>query len=1048
MRGIIGFLSALLAVFCLNTALVADSDKDISDGELLGNSKGAHSEMFDQSSHEECMKGCMTVKEWQAKVKTVQPVKCELKFGQRSYNAYKTDRLYCIIVNDSLYDDIDSMLTQYVDDVAGEDFIDTIEVYTWSGGTPDSLRAFLQDKYENDGLVGTLFIGDLPIATFFQDNIMEPYFLTDELYFEMDAVWADTNNDGIYDSLFCDSLEGYKQDIWFGRLTASPLVYTGETEDALVNKYFSKNHDYRLGELNIEHRSLFYGYCDLSTEGIAEYRTILRPAYKKQTWICDSSVVCGNHYQSILSQGYEFVEVHSHGSYTGHSFYGEGTQFIIADLVDSTDMKAHLIYSGSCSSGRYTEEDYLAGWYIFAHDYGLNCIAKTNTTAGGTSRAFHESIGNGTSIGVTILNIARSGTVLQKPEKPSIHILFGDPTLRYVFCDVADGDTDSDQVADDCDNCPDSANTNQTDTDNDYWGNACDTCTDTDDDGYGNPGYANNTCPDDNCPDVANADQTDADGDGIGDACDTCTDTDGDGYGNPGYAANTCALDNCPDVYNDGQEDSDSDSVGNVCDNCPTVSNSNQYNHDGDSLATACDNCPYTYNQNQTDTDSDDVGDSCDCYLATDSTWYKIYNFSSNDALFSLEESYSGDLFAAGQIGDSNTAMFAIDFNSCGQIIWYDTLSGFNAYNKANFCHQTRDSSKIIVGSHIGPNYVQQFATIKTDSNNDISWEAIISAQWGREGFSACSDLNNGSVTVGHWKETELNGQGLVVTRVADSTGSKSAYSFGSQGDILYDIILTADSHYIAVGSKLVNGQYTAWILKLDTEIELVWEATPGIDTAYNVAIYGVTESPFGGYVITGTRTDASDNNDIITMFIDADSTLSNTVTFGSSGADDVCKAIQTTSDSCFVIAGFTNYETPSSTDDYNSWVIKLDSLGESLTQWKDSLSGNEKIYDIAVITNELFVVAGESDSNFYLNKFIFPEDSSSCCDVAGDANNDGSVSLGDVIYINNYVYYGGSAPPCMQEGDANADGSVNTGDSTFLINYIMRGGPAPTCGP
>jgi len=84
----------------------------------------------------------------------------------------------------------------------------------------------------------------------------------------------------------------------------------------------------------------------------------------------------------------------------------------------------------------------------------------------------------------------------------------------------------------------------------------------------------------DNCPNVANPTQGNADGDATGDACDTCTDTDADGFGNPGFAANTCPLDGCPNdplkstpgACGCGVSDADSDGDGaaNCIDGCPS----------------------------------------------------------------------------------------------------------------------------------------------------------------------------------------------------------------------------------------------------------------------------------------------------------------------------------------------------------------------------------------------------------------------------------------------------------------------------------------------
>jgi len=98
-------------------------------------------------------------------------------------------------------------------------------------------------------------------------------------------------------------------------------------------------------------------------------------------------------------------------------------------------------------------------------------------------------------------------------------------------------DFDHDGVGDACDNCPTIANPDQHDADHDGLGDLCDLCTDTDSDGFGDPGYPVNTCPEDNCPPRFNLDQADSNGDGVGDACDyLCGDANRDGTVNIGDA--------------------------------------------------------------------------------------------------------------------------------------------------------------------------------------------------------------------------------------------------------------------------------------------------------------------------------------------------------------------------------------------------------------------------------------------------------------------------------------------------------------------------------
>ncbi len=152
------------------------------------------------------------------------------------------------------------------------------------------------------------------------------------------------------------------------------------------------------------------------------------------------------------------------------------------------------------------------------------------------------------------------------------------------------------------------------DTDGDGTIDDCDECTDTDDDGYGDPGYAANTCDDDNCVDIPNPTQANSDTDDLGDACDNCrlvdnpdqNDSDEDGFGN--------ACDLCPG--GDDNLDDDGDGVPDDCDDCPGFDDN--ADADGDGVPDDCDACPGA--DDNADGDGDGVPDGCDICPGFDDT--------------------------------------------------------------------------------------------------------------------------------------------------------------------------------------------------------------------------------------------------------------------------------------------------------------------------------------------------------------------------------------------------------------------------------------------
>jgi hypothetical protein len=69
------------------------------------------------------------------------------------------------------------------------------------------------------------------------------------------------------------------------------------------------------------------------------------------------------------------------------------------------------------------------------------------------------------------------------------------------------------------------------------------------------------------------------------------------------------------------------------------------------------------------------------------------------------------------------------------------------------------------------------------------------------------------------------------------------------------------------------------------------------------------------------------------------------------------------------------------------------------------------------------------------------------CCQIAGDSDDNGTFNISDAVHDVNRVFKGGPASPCCDAADGDDNGTFNISDAVYKINHVFKGGPAPVCG-
>ena len=176
----------------------------------------------------------------------------------------------------------------------------------------------------------------------------------------------------------------------------------------------------------------------------------------------------------------------------------------------------------------------------------------------------------------------------------------------------------------------------------------------------------------------------------------------------------------------------------------------------------------------------------------------------------------------------------------------------------------------------------------------------------------------------------------------------------------------TADSGYIVAGLTQQNSAVTpnAWILKLDPKGNIIWEKSYGGD-GWDGAESTQQTSDLG-YIVAGwTKSQDSENEEAWILKLDTDGNIIWSKTYN---GYKICTAfsIQQTADMGYIVAGRT---TSLGTNKVDAWITKLYSDGN--VEWNKSFggSGNDIANSVQQTSDGGYIVAGEKNDAYWVFK-------------------------------------------------------------------------------
>jgi len=350
-----------------------------------------------------------------------------------------------LLVEEALYQGLNQELDTYSNDVRREFGFETILKTFSSSANVFEIKFYIKQIYNNYKLNGVLLIGDLPTGKFYHPTapiglggLVESDFVYQDIYdacpYSVEKATFSYENPG------CKGL--VIQPYWIARLTPNS---SSKKSLSLLKDYFRRNHDYRTGGYVYKRKFLSYQPILLDEDLELREKTISKI---QNSFLFLDTYKTGNYnfidINNDNSDSIYFEEIKTPFEYEVLFYNGHGAPTLHQKNIRSESISnISFLFAEfrSCSVGRFTTKDYIAGEYLF--DNGLLMTAASVPVLGTSlpnmkfyyllslGLPFYEAL-NIRGIGMGINILGDPTLKMRYVEKPSDYAL-NDPVISFSY---------------------------------------------------------------------------------------------------------------------------------------------------------------------------------------------------------------------------------------------------------------------------------------------------------------------------------------------------------------------------------------------------------------------------------------------------------------------------------------------------------------------------------------------------------------------------------------------------------------------------------------